>query len=223
MPSLAKAIVIVGAVAAFICAAAFGAPFVKSGISIIADAGVNHNTATVSISPTLPSTAIPPSSMPTQLLVVTTDTPTGTMETTAVITEPTTEVTTEPITEVTTEPATADTTIPGSIYSGDSAGIITVTSSAATSQAAAPVVTGVNPTSGAAAGGTSVTVTGKYFTGATGVTFGAVAATSFTVNSDTSITATSPAGAAHTTVDITVTTPGGTSATSAADHYYYTP
>ena len=41
-----------------------------------------------------------------------------------------------------------------------------------------------------------------------------------TVNSATSITATSPAGSAG-TVDVTVTTPNGTSATSAADHFTY--
>ena len=50
---------------------------------------------------------------------------------------------------------------------------------------------------------------------------GRTAATSFTVNSANSITATAPAGTAG-TVDITVTTAGGTSATSAADQYTYT-
>ena len=48
----------------------------------------------------------------------------------------------------------------------------------------------------------------------------ATAARIFTVNSSTSITATSPAGAAG-TVDVTVTTPAGTSATSAADQFTY--
>src|SRR6266852_3611526 len=42
---------------------------------------------------------------------------------------------------------------------------------------------------------------------------------SFTVNSDTKITATSPAGSG--TVDMTVTTPNGTSATGAADQFTY--
>ena len=52
--------------------------------------------------------------------------------------------------------------------------------------------------------------------------FGATAATTFTVNSATSITATSPAEAAG-TVDVTVTTGGGTSATRApADQFTYT-
>ena len=43
-----------------------------------------------------------------------------------------------------------------------------------------------------------------------------------TVNSDTSITVTSPAGSAG-TVHITVTTPGGTSTTSSADQFTYVP
>jgi hypothetical protein len=78
--------------------------------------------------------------------------------------------------------------------------------------ASTPAVTGVSPSSGSTAGGTTVTVTGSGFTGATAVTFGSVAATSFTVNSDSSITATAPPQAAG-IVDITVTTSAGTSAT----------
>ena len=50
---------------------------------------------------------------------------------------------------------------------------------------AAPTVTGISPTAGPLAGGTSVTITGTGFTGATAVDFGTIAATSFTVNSDT--------------------------------------
>jgi len=65
-----------------------------------------------------------------------------------------------------------------------------------------------------------VTITGANFTGATAVKFGATAATTFTVNTATQITATAPAGSAG-TVDVTVTTAGGTSATSAADQYTY--
>src|SRR5437016_1687044 len=82
-----------------------------------------------------------------------------------------------------------------------------------------PAVTNVNPNTGPTSGGTSVTITGTNFTGATAVKFGSANATSFTVNSSTSITATSPAGSG--TVDITVTTGGGTSATSAADQFTY--
>jgi len=84
---------------------------------------------------------------------------------------------------------------------------------------AAPVITAISPSTGYTTGGTSVTITGTSFTDATDVNFGGAAA-SFTVDSDTSITATSPAGSAG-TVDITVTTPGGTSTTSSADEFTY--
>jgi hypothetical protein len=83
-----------------------------------------------------------------------------------------------------------------------------------------PAVISISPNAGPPAGGTSVTVTGVNFTGATAVSFGATAAAAFTVNSATSITATSPAGTG--TVDVTVATPGGTSATSSADRFLYT-
>ncbi len=65
-----------------------------------------------------------------------------------------------------------------------------------------------------------MTITGTGFTGATAVSFGATSAASFTVNSATSITAVSPAESAG-TVDITVTTPNGTSATSANDQFTF--
>jgi hypothetical protein len=82
-----------------------------------------------------------------------------------------------------------------------------------------PTVTKVEPSSGTATGGTSVTITGERFTGATAVKFGSTNAVSFTVNSSTSITAASPAGTG--TVDVTVTTASGTSATSEADQFTY--
>ena len=69
-------------------------------------------------------------------------------------------------------------------------------------------------------GGTSVTITGTNLTGATAVRFGLGNATGFTVDSDTQITATAPAGSPG-TVDVTVATPGGTSARSPADRYTY--
>ncbi len=83
----------------------------------------------------------------------------------------------------------------------------------------APVVSGVSPSSGTAAGGTSVTISGSALTGATAVSFDGLAAPSFVVNSDTSITVTAPAGLVPGTVDVTVTTPSGTSSTSSADWY----
>jgi hypothetical protein len=84
----------------------------------------------------------------------------------------------------------------------------------------APTVTGISPTTGPTGGGTSVIVTGTNFSGASSVRFGANNATTFSVNSPTQITATSPAGAAG-PVDITVTNPGGTSATSGVDRFTY--
>jgi hypothetical protein len=89
--------------------------------------------------------------------------------------------------------------------------------------APAPAVTGVSPTTGGLAGGYKVIVTGTGFTGATQVKFGTavVAAGAFTVNSDTSITATAPQAAAPGVVDVSVTTPSGTSAQVAADRFLY--
>ena len=81
----------------------------------------------------------------------------------------------------------------------------------------APVVTAITPAIGPTDGGTSVTITGSGFTGATAVHFGAAAATAYTFGSDTSITATSPAAADGTVGDVTVTTPIATSATGAPD------
>ncbi len=69
----------------------------------------------------------------------------------------------------------------------------------------APTITSFTPTS--AATGTTVTLTGTNFTGATAVSFGGTAASSYTVNSATKITATVSGG---TTGSVSVTTPGGT-------------
>ncbi|MFE2161159.1 IPT/TIG domain-containing protein [Streptomyces lydicus] len=87
--------------------------------------------------------------------------------------------------------------------------------------AATPAVISVSPTSGSTAGGTTVTVTGTGFTGATAVRFGATQAPSFTVVSDTQITATTPLGTG--TVQVTVTTPIGTSNQFVTYTYVTTP
>ena len=84
---------------------------------------------------------------------------------------------------------------------------------------APPTVTSVSPDTGPAAGGTSVTMTGTNFAGVTTVSFGGAAAASFDVVSPTQIIATSPTGTG--TVDVTVTTPSGTSAPSTADQFSY--
>ncbi|MFE2448283.1 IPT/TIG domain-containing protein [Streptomyces sp. NPDC059426] len=72
-----------------------------------------------------------------------------------------------------------------------------------------PVVSGVSPGQGPAAGGNTVTLSGSGFTGATAVRFGSASASSFTVVSATQITAVAPPGSG--TVQVTVTGPGGTS------------
>ncbi|GAC1541410.1 MAG: hypothetical protein NVS3B12_28950 [Acidimicrobiales bacterium] len=74
-----------------------------------------------------------------------------------------------------------------------------------------PTVSSISPTSGPAGGGTTVTVTGSGFTGATQVTFGGNPSPNFTVNSDTTVTATSPPGTPGPPVNIVVTTPAGAS------------
>ncbi|HTQ68521.1 MAG TPA: IPT/TIG domain-containing protein [Solirubrobacteraceae bacterium] len=84
-----------------------------------------------------------------------------------------------------------------------------------------PTVTKVEPSTGPATGGTVVTITGTRMSGATAVTFGETPAKSFTVESETSITAEAPVGSG--TVDVVVTTPEGPSDTSKADQFSYTP
>jgi hypothetical protein len=106
---------------------------------------------------------------------------------------------------------------------------VTVTTSGGTSATSAadqftytatpPTVTGVSPNTGYTTGSTSVTVTGTNLFAATAVDFGTSAAT-VTSCSPTSCSVTSPAHAAG-TVDVTVTTAGGTSATSSADQFTY--
>jgi sugar lactone lactonase YvrE len=81
----------------------------------------------------------------------------------------------------------------------------------------APVVTGVTPATGPAAGGTPVTVSGSNLSGAS-VSFGSAAATGVSCSAS-SCAATSPAGTG--TVNVTVTNSGGTSATSSADQFTY--
>ncbi len=91
---------------------------------------------------------------------------------------------------------------------------------AATSTATPFALTSINPTSGAAAGGTSFTLTGANLTGATGVTFGGVAATNFNVVNSTTVTGVTPNGVAG-AVSVVITTPQGTS--TLTNGYTYQP
>ena len=102
---------------------------------------------------------------------------------------------------------------------GTTLGSATVADSATVAPPTAPVVTGLSPSSGPTAGGTSVTMTGNNLTGATAVKFGPNGATNVHVVNSGQITATSPPGTG--TVDVTVTTPNGTSPASSVDRFTY--
>ena len=82
----------------------------------------------------------------------------------------------------------------------------------------APAIGSFTPSSGPV--GSKVTITGSHFTGASAVAFNGAAAAGYTVDSDTQITATVPAGA--TSGPISVSTSGGT-ATSASGFTVTTP
>lgn len=76
---------------------------------------------------------------------------------------------------------------------------------------AAPTLTSISPTTGYVLGGNNVTLTGTGFTTTQNVFFGSLP-TSYTVLSDTSITATAPAVGSAGPVNVTVQNGGGTSA-----------
>ena len=84
---------------------------------------------------------------------------------------------------------------------------------------AAPSLSGFSPTGGTT--GTSVTIAGSNFTDATAVTFGGSAAQSFSVDSDTQITAAVAAGT--TTGKVAVTTPEGTGTSGGTFTFFSVP
>ena len=88
--------------------------------------------------------------------------------------------------------------------------------------AAAPTVSSVSPTSGPAAGGTAVTITGTNFVAGATVSFGGAAATNVSVVNATSITADTTAHAAG-LVDVVVTNPDLQSGTLAGGYNYGPP
>jgi hypothetical protein len=84
-----------------------------------------------------------------------------------------------------------------------------------------PGISALAPSQGSIPGGTSVEIGGHDFSGASVAAFGSAPATSFTVHSDSSITAVSPPAAGPGTVHVTITTPAGRTAATAADQFTY--
>ena len=84
---------------------------------------------------------------------------------------------------------------------------------------APPTVSSIAPKEGADEGNTSVTITGAHLTRATEVTFGGIAAKTFSVKTDTEIVATTPAGTGS--VDVAVKTAGGKAVTGAGNEFTY--
>lgn len=82
-----------------------------------------------------------------------------------------------------------------------------------------PIVTGISPSSGAASGGTAVTITGSNFAGGATVTIGGVAAAGVSVVNSTTITATTGAHADG-LVDVTVKNPGNQGYTAVSAYTY---
>lgn len=87
--------------------------------------------------------------------------------------------------------------------------------------ASAPTVTAISPNNGPAGGGSSVTITGSGFRPGSTVSFGAYAAAQEKVESPSTITARSPAGAE--TVNVTVADAEGSSAPLPGDRFAYDP
>lgn len=84
-----------------------------------------------------------------------------------------------------------------------------------------PEIASIAPSFGSVTGGTVVTITGKNFLNASAVAFGTTPAASFTVDSDTQITATVPGVLRPGQVDVTVTTIAGENANTRYDDYVY--
>ena len=115
--------------------------------------------------------------------------------------------------------APAGTTGPVNVTVVTAGGASAVSSADKFAYVAAPTVTKITATAGPLAGGTKLTITGTNLAKATEVLFGDTAAR-ITRESATRIAVVAPAGTAG-TVDVTVVTAGGTSATSPADEFTY--
>jgi hypothetical protein len=84
---------------------------------------------------------------------------------------------------------------------------------------ATPVVTSVSPASGGSGGGTTLVITGSGFNGVTAIRFGTQPVGSFSVDSDTQITAEVPSAGE---VDVIVTTDAAESAPGPGATFTYT-
>ncbi len=146
-------------------------------------------------------------------------------DTAASLTTPPTLTTTATLSSIAGNyPITASGAVDANYTIGYVAGTLTVTSNLN-----APLVTGISPNLGPLTGGTTVTITGTGFNGATEIDFGSTAVLvssnpQIQISSDgkTIANVPSPAGTAG-TVDVTVKGPGGTSATTTADRFTYNP
>ncbi len=128
-------------------------------------------------------------------------------------------------------PTTVTVTTPDVVSGRQSVVTVTTTGPAAGTSAAVPAatftfispeVTSVVPTRGPTAGGGQVTISGSDFGGATAVRFGTTPSPSFRVTSNRSIVAVVPPGPARgATVDVSVTSPDGTSPAITADRYTF--
>jgi IPT/TIG domain/PASTA domain len=85
----------------------------------------------------------------------------------------------------------------------------------------APSIDALENFSGSIAGGTVVKIKGEDLNGASAVKFGAKPATTFSVESESLITATSPRSSIAGFVDVTVTTNAGTSPAVRSDRFKY--
>jgi hypothetical protein len=121
---------------------------------------------------------------------------------------------------VTTPPGSAATMVDVTVTTPAGTSVATNASKFSYLAPSAPVVKAVIENRGPAGGGTTVNLVGSGFTGATAVKFGANSGTAISVGDDGRLSVTSPPGAVG-TVDISITTPVGTSATGTADHFTY--
>jgi IPT/TIG domain len=85
----------------------------------------------------------------------------------------------------------------------------------------APEISTVFPAFGPVTGNTVVTISGKNLNGTTAVSFGTTPAATFTVDSDTEITATAPSSVRPGKVDVSVTTLAGTNLDTRFDDFVY--